>query len=155
LIENFWPIFGVFFMPATGDLFHARAGQKAYWGNEPIRISGFGTINDESLLLTFSRFHRSYTSSFPGKIRSLGCTSAHICYVAMGRADGAVIANESFQDLAAARVIIESAGGELAKIEGGDFNLHDYLDGQRIEDHLLATAREKLSQIRRCIKPAV
>ena len=25
LIENFWPIFGVFYMPATGDLFHAQA----------------------------------------------------------------------------------------------------------------------------------
>ncbi|HHP7236067.1 MAG TPA: inositol monophosphatase family protein [Desulfobacterales bacterium] len=155
LIENFWPIFGVFYMPATGDLFHARAGEKAYWGNEPIRISEFGSVNDESLLLTFSRFHRHYTSTFPGKIRSLGCTSAHICYVAMGRADAAIIANESFQDLAAARVIIESAGGEFCKIESGDFNLHDYLDGQRIEDHLLATSKEKLSQIRGSLKPAV
>ena len=55
LIENFWPIFGVFFMPATGDLFHARAGREAFWGNERIRISGIDSTNDESLLLTFSR----------------------------------------------------------------------------------------------------
>jgi len=29
LLENFWPILGIFFMPATGDLFHAQADKKA------------------------------------------------------------------------------------------------------------------------------
>lgn len=153
LIENFWPIFGVFFMPATGDLFHARAGRDAFWGNERIRISGIDSTSDESLLLTFSRFHNRFNTNFQGKIRSFGCTSAHICYVAMGRADAAIVANESFQDLAAARVIIESAGGRFCKIDGSDFFLNDYLDGQKIEDHLLATSAELLPQIRACLKP--
>lgn len=152
LIENFWPIFGVFFMPATGDLFHAQAGKEAYWGNEQIKVSGIDTINDESLFLTFSRFHSHFTTNFPGKIRSLGCTSAHVCYVAMGRADAAIVANESFQDLAAARVIIEAAAGKFCRIDGRDFFLDDYLNGQRIEGHLLATSPEKLSQIRSCLK---
>jgi myo-inositol-1(or 4)-monophosphatase len=74
-------------MPATGDLFHARAGKDAFWGNDKIRIPGAGVIDNESLLLTYSRFNQKYRSTFPGKIRSLGCASAHICYVAMGRAD--------------------------------------------------------------------
>ena len=30
LLENFWPILGVFYMPATGDLFQARAGERAF-----------------------------------------------------------------------------------------------------------------------------
>ena len=30
LIENFWPVFGAFYMPATGNLFHARADKNAY-----------------------------------------------------------------------------------------------------------------------------
>jgi len=30
LLENFWPIFGVFHMPVTHDIFHARAEQPAY-----------------------------------------------------------------------------------------------------------------------------
>ena len=30
LLDNFWPTFGVFYMPATGDLFHARAGKDAF-----------------------------------------------------------------------------------------------------------------------------
>jgi myo-inositol-1(or 4)-monophosphatase len=153
LIENFWPVFGVFYMPATGDLFHAQANGKAFWGNRPIRISNIDSISDESLLLTYSRFHHHFNSNFPGKVRALGCTSAHICYVAMGRADAAIVANESFQDLAAARVIIEAAGGKICKIDGGEFYIDDFLDGQRIEGNLLVTSPDKLPQIQACLKP--
>ncbi len=152
LLENFWPIFGVFYMPVTGDLFHARAGKDAFWGNDKISVSTAGDIDDESLLLTYSRFHQNYHSTFPGKVRSLGCASAHICYVAMGRADAAIIANESFQGLAAARVIVEAAGGKICKIDGSEFHLNEYLDGQRISDHLLITAQENLSQVRGFLK---
>ena len=147
LLENFWPILGIFYMPATGDLFHAQVGQKAFLGKKEIGISTQETINDESLLLTYSRFHHHYHSTFPGKIRDLGCTTAHICYVAMGRAEGAVIANESYQDLAAARVIIEAAGGKISKMDGSEFLLDDYLDGEKIEYHLVVGATEINSQV--------
>jgi myo-inositol-1(or 4)-monophosphatase len=153
LLENFWPVFGAFLMPATGDLYHARAGEGAFWGRRPINIPAAEGINDESVLLTFSRFHQHYRSSFPGKIRSLGCTSAHICYVAMGRADAALIANESFQGLAAARVILEAAGGQFAKLDGSEFYLNEYLDGQKIVDPVLVAAAETLSQVRSTLQP--
>jgi myo-inositol-1(or 4)-monophosphatase len=153
LLDNFWPILGVFYMPATGDIFHARAGQNAFWGKKKIQISEAPTINDESVLFTFSRFHQYYRSTFPGKMRNLGCASAHICYVAMGRADAAVIANESFQGLAAARVILEAAGGKVCNFDGCDFHLNEYLDGQKIDDHLLVAAPESFAQVRECLKP--
>jgi myo-inositol-1(or 4)-monophosphatase len=66
LLDNFWPIFGVFYMPATGDLFHARAGKDAFWGNDKIRIPDADFIDNESLLLTYSRFNQNYRSTFPG-----------------------------------------------------------------------------------------
>ncbi|MBW1678852.1 MAG: inositol monophosphatase [Deltaproteobacteria bacterium] len=152
LIENFWPIFGVFYMPVTGDLFHAQAGHKAFWGKKEIRVSAQENINDESLLFTYSRFHHNYHSTFPGKIRDLGCTVAHLCYVAMGRAEAAVIANESYQDLAAARVIIEAAGGKIYKMDGSEFFLNEYLEGQRIEDPLLIAAPDIYPQVRNCLQ---
>lgn len=153
LLDNFWPIFGVFYMPSTGDLFHARAGQDAYWGKKKIKIDDAQSINDESLLFTFSRFHQSYHSTFPGKIRNLGCASAHICYIASGRADAAIIANESFQGMAAARVIIEAAGGKICNFDGCNFHLNEYLDGQRIDDPLLVAAPETFMQIRDYLQP--
>ena len=153
LLENFWPVFGVFYMPATGDLFHARAGCCAYWGRREIHIPGSEGIDDESLLLTYSRFHHHYRSTFPGKIRSLGCTSAHLCYVAMGRADAVLVANETFQGLAAARVILEAAGGKLCKMDGSEFYLNEYLDGQKIDDHLLVASPENIDPVRKCLQP--
>ncbi len=148
LIENFWPVFGAFYMPATGDLFHAQAGKEAFRGKKKIRISDTETFDDESLLLTYSRFHNHYNSSFPGKLRALGCTSAHICYIAMGRADAAVMANESFQDLAAARVILEAAGGKIFKIDGSEFFLNEHLNGERIEGHLLVGNPDNFTQLK-------
>jgi myo-inositol-1(or 4)-monophosphatase len=148
LLENFWPILGAFYMPATGDLFHARAGQGAYWGNTEIRISDQDSINDESLLLTYSRFHQQYRSTFPGKIRNLGCTGAHLCYVAMGRAEAAIVANVTYPDLAATRVIIEAAEGKIYKGDGSEFFLNEYLDGGKIDEHLLIGTPETISQVR-------
>jgi len=152
LLENFWPVFGVFYMPATGDIFHAQAGQKAFRGEEEIHVSTQEDINDESLLLTYSRFHNNYSSTFPGKIRDLGCTVAHLCYFAMGRAEAAVIANESYSDLAAARVIVEAAGGKIYKMDGSEFFLNEYLDEQRIEDHLLVVSPDNYSQVSNCLQ---
>ncbi|RJQ58298.1 MAG: inositol monophosphatase [Desulfobacteraceae bacterium] len=152
LLENFWPILGSFYMPATGDFFHARADQPAYRGDRQIHASNLSHVDDESLLFTYSRFNRHYLSSFPGKIRDLGCTTAHICYVAMGRADAAIIANESYKGLAAARVIIEAAGGKILKMDGGGFFLNEYMDGQKIEDHLLVASRANFSSVCSCLK---
>jgi len=138
LLENFWPIFGVFYMPVTGDLFHAHAGQQAWWGDVAIVIPDHGEISNESVLLTYSRFHNHYRSTFPGKIRNLGSTAAHLCYVARGCAEGALLASVSYQDLAAAQIILTAAGGKICKLDGQEFHLSDYLDGERIEEHLLA-----------------
>lgn len=152
LLENFWPIFGFFHMPSTGDLFHAIAGQAAYQRDRQLDLSGSGSVDDESILLTYSRFHQEYQVRFPGKIRNLGSTAAHICYVAMGRADAAIIANESFRDLAASRVIIESAGGKLFNLDGTGFFLNEYLDGKKIDSPLIVTAEEKLTAVLECIE---
>jgi myo-inositol-1(or 4)-monophosphatase len=65
----------------------------------------------------------------------------------MGRAEAAVIANESYQDLAPVRVIIETAGAKIFKMDGSDFSLDDYIDGQKIDDHLLVVSKDMCSQI--------
>ncbi len=152
LYENHWPVLGIFYMPATNDLFRAEAGKAAYWNDRQIHIAE-RDFSQESLLLTFSRFHQHYACRFPGKIRALGSTGAHFCYVAMGRADAALIANESFRDLAAVRVIVEAAGGKLFRPDGVTFFLGEYVDGRRIEDHLIVTSGANALPMLDCIRP--
>jgi myo-inositol-1(or 4)-monophosphatase len=152
LLENFWPVFGYFHMPATGDLFYARAGQAAYRGETKIRVSSQANINDESVLLTFSRFHQHYRSSFPGKQLNLGCTAAHICYVAMGRAEAALVAHESYQGLAAVRVIVEAAGGGFMRLDGTKFPIAEYLEEAPRDLHLLALAPKLYKQVSPCLR---
>jgi myo-inositol-1(or 4)-monophosphatase len=147
LLENFWPVFGMFYMPATQDLFQAGADDRAYHGETPIGIPAQASVDDESLLLVYSRFHQHFQTRFPGKIRNLGCTAAHICYVAQGRADAAIIANESFQDLAATRVIVEAAGGRIFRLDGSAFPLGDYLEGERITERLVVAAPDSFEAV--------
>jgi len=139
LLENFWPLLGCFYMPSTGDFFHAIAGQGAYYGDEEIKVAGTDAIDDESVLLAYSRFHVRFHSAFPGKMLNLGCTSAHICYVANGRADAAIIANETYQDLAASRVILEAAGGRFYGLGGQEIFLNEYLQGQKIDGPMIVS----------------
>lgn len=155
LYENYWPVMGLFLMPVTQDLFRACAGEKAYWNDRVITTQDRGNLSRESLLLSFSRFHQSYTCRFPGKIRDFGSTGVHACYVAMGRADAAYTANESFKDLAAVNVIIESAGGQLLKNDGRKFILGDYIEGQRIKDHLMVTGKSNSNALMDCIRPCL
>lgn len=152
LLENFWPVFGVTYMPVTNDLFYAVVGQKAYWGDKEIRIPDTGEISNESVLLTYSRFHNHYHSTFPGKIRNLGSTSAHISYVVRGRAEAALLSNVSYRDLAAAQIILMAAGGKIHRLDGREFHLSDYLSGQRIEEHLIAAPEGSFESIRMYLK---
>lgn len=153
LLENFWPVLGLFYMPATRDLFHARAGNRAFWGARHIHIASRDDLSDESVLFTYSRFHETYGSTFPGKIRNLGSTVAHICYVAAGRATAALVSQEAFQDLAAARVILEAAGGCFHKLDGGEFFLNEYLDGERIDQPLLAAGPRNFRLVSAHVQP--
>lgn len=155
LLENSWPVFGYCSMPATGDLFYARAGQAAYRGDTPIRVSAQDSINDESILLNFSRFHQYYRSTFPGKQLNLGCTSAHICYVAMGRAEAALIAHESYQDLAAVRVIMEAAGGKFVRMDGSMFPIAEYLENNASDVHLMALSPTLFNQTKGYLQDVV
>jgi myo-inositol-1(or 4)-monophosphatase len=151
LYENYWPVFGIFYMPATEDLFQAAAEKEAYWNNRKIQITAGGELSQESIVLAYSRFHQDYRFRFPGKVRSMGSTGVHACYVAMGRASAAVLAYESFKDLAAVRVIVESAGGKLYKTDGSSFFPGDYIDGRRIEDHLLITGPNYAGPVMACL----
>lgn len=152
LLENNWPVLGIFHMPATGDVFSAAAGGPALWNGNRLPEIESASIGNESVLLVNSRFHRRYRAEFPGKIMNLGCSGAHMCYVATGRAEGAVIFNESYTGLAAASVIGEASGVGIYRMDGTEFSYSGYPDDARIDESLLVAPKGISQDILNCFE---
>lgn len=131
------PAIGVFHMPVTGELYAASKGQQAMLNDRSIEVRD-EAVDDESLLLTYSRFHTDFATQFPGKVRSLGSSVAHIAYVARGAAAGAVLGNVHAWDVAAGQVILEAAGGSIRDMHGKKVDLSNYLEGEKIDRILIA-----------------
>lgn len=84
LFEKFWPVLGFLYLPANAELYSAYAAREALLNDRPIRVRQDSTIDNESVVLVYSRFHRDFSSNFPGKIRNFGSSAGHMAYVARG-----------------------------------------------------------------------
>lgn len=141
LFEKFWPVLGFLYLPVTGELYSAYAGREALLNDAPISVRQDSTVDNESLLLVYSRFHQDFTSTFPGKIRNFGSSAGHLAYVARGAADACLMKNLHVQDLAAGSIILHAAGGEIRYLDGRRFHIGDFLDGGRIKEPLVAAPK--------------
>jgi len=141
LFEFFWPVLGLLYLPVTGELYSAYPGREALLNDQAINVREDPTVDNESLVLVYSRFHQDFTSTFPGKIRNFGSSAGHLAYVARGAADACFLKNVTVQDLAAGSMILEAAGGEMRYLDGRPFHVGEYLDGKRVEETILAAPR--------------
>ncbi len=141
LFEKFWPVMGFLYLPVTGELYSAYAEREALLNDKKIQVRPDPTIDNESLVLVYSRFHQDFTSNFPGKLRNFGSSAGHLAYVARGAADACIIKNVNIRDLAAGSIILQAAGGEIKFLDGRPFHIGEYLDGRRVQDPLLAAGR--------------
>lgn len=141
LFEKFWPVMGLLYLPVTGELYSAYADREALLNDMPITVRDDYTVDNESLVLVYSRFHRDFQTTFPGKVRNFGSSAGHLAYVARGAADACIIKNVSVQDLAGGSIILEAAGGEIRFFDGSPFHLGEYLEGKRVDGPLIAAPR--------------
>ncbi len=141
LFEKYWPVLGFLYLPVTGELYSAYAAREAFLNDDPIHVRTEHMVDDESLLLVYSRFHRDFKSTFPGKIRNFGSSHGHLAYVARGAADACLLKHVNAQDLAAGSIILEAAGGEIRFLDGEKAHIGDYLEGQTIDRPLLAAPK--------------
>ncbi len=141
LFEKFWPVLGFLYLPVTGELYSAYAAREALLNDQTIRVREDHTVDNESLVLVYSRFHKDLTSNFPGKIRNFGSSAGHMAYVARGAADACLMKNVTVRDLAAGSIILEAAGGEIRFFDGRPFHVGEYLEGKTVEAPLIAAPR--------------
>jgi len=144
--------FGVFYMPATDEMYTGM-GKKAFHNGKRIQARVDDQVDNESVLLTYSRFHHDFRSDFPGKIRSLGSSIAHIAYVARGAAWGALLGRVHIWDIAPGLAVLKAAGGEIRDLEGNLFDPLKYIDGREVDTIYLAAAKGQHDQIARFLNP--
>jgi myo-inositol-1(or 4)-monophosphatase len=117
------PVLGVVYLPVMDELYYTDEDccsmfESSRWGSHKMSVSESREPFDrESLLLTVSYAHRRLNISFPGKVRALGSTAAHICYVARGDAELTITKGEIW-DIIPAWAILKNAGGAAHYLDG-------------------------------------
>lgn len=117
-LERGVPMLGWVFHPVSGELFWAIRDVGAFCNDERLSIRADLPLSRESMLLMTSTSHRYVVNDFPGALRLYGCVSAHLCFVAAGRVDAAVLAGAWIWDIVAGGLLVECAGGGLFEVSG-------------------------------------
>lgn len=164
LYKDAQPLVGVVYDPLRDELFTAKAGQGAFLtkanGTQQLHVSQAQVLATSLLATGFP--YDSHTSShnnatelsfFVRKaqgIRRAGSAALDMAYVAAGRLDGYWEFKLFAWDMAAARLIVEEAGGRFTQPDGQpvsmDMQQSACVSNTRIHDEMLAVLAEAAQQ---------
>ncbi len=115
-------VLGCVYDPMQDECFCALAGGQATCNGQPIAVSSRGRMAEAVVFIGHGRHDGSgeagirrfaHVSAQVRKIRILGSAALALSYIAAGRFDAYVEGRINLWDFAAARVILEAAGGSL------------------------------------------
>jgi myo-inositol-1(or 4)-monophosphatase len=131
LVEDTHPLAGFFYMPLAQDLIYTTPDGQVFRNDRPQSLRDPEPFHRETSLFIASRLHRYYTvtSSYPGKLRNLGSSMAHLAYVATGSAACALVERVYIWDIAAGMAMLQAGGGVLRYIDGPPVDLGALLNG--------------------------
>lgn len=122
-------VVGVIHDPMVGETWAVERGGEATLNGRPVRASSrerfeesilfVGCGKDEAALRTgIERFHRA--SLRARKMRMMGSAALGMAYIACGRLDAYIESRISLWDIAAGKLLVETAGGkvDLTPVEG-------------------------------------
>lgn len=123
-IQKYKPVFGIIFVPVTGELFFGGEGLRAARcvNNKNQFISVSENAEDKAINIAVSKSHLDVkTKNFVKKIQNINLlpigSSLKFCLIANGKADLYIrFASTSEWDTAAGQAILESAGGFVADL---------------------------------------
>ncbi|MBC7114630.1 MAG: bifunctional fructose-bisphosphatase/inositol-phosphate phosphatase [Archaeoglobi archaeon] len=119
--------FGYVSSLATGEEFHAYEGKGAFRNSERIEVSSKEELEEANISLYTDERRPERVLNIVrsvNRIRSYGCASLEICYVACGALDAFVDlrGKQRIVDIAAASVILREAGGVVTDDRGMDLS---------------------------------
>jgi len=146
------PVLGVVDLPLLGETYLAVTGMGAWmqtdrWGRQALRVCPWSEPGPESMFCVPSNLHRRFGVRFPGKLRSLGSTVAHVLLVARGDACAALM-RVHLWDLAGCAAILTEAGGRLETLDASPLNLLELLPGAAPLPDVLASSPAGLTEMR-------
>lgn len=157
LAKNNQVILGVVYDSLRDELFWAEKGKGAYLNHKRIRVSRVRAL-DKSLLITGFYYDRGQEMLdnlemiklfFQKKIiglRRLGAAALDLSYIACGRATGFWEFSLSPWDFAAAKILIEEAGGKISGKTGLGLALREsyvVASNGKIHDTILKVINDK------------
>jgi len=156
------PLVGVVYDPVRGDTFTGLTGQGAFLstsgGSKQLFVSSTNDLN-QSLLATGFPYDRqtsrhnnisevkAFVETAQG-IRRPGCAALDMVYVACGRLDGYWEYKLFSWDMAAARLIVEEAGGKFTMPDGKPIIMEEKLSVLASNGHIHDQMLQVLSRAR-------
>jgi len=115
-------IIGLISDPIKNEIFYAEKGNGSYINNSRVRVSNKSNLDD----CLFASNNDGIKSIHPKlNLRNTGCAALDLAYVGCGRLDGYFHNNINLWDVAAGKIIIEEAGGQVNNIYNYKINKID------------------------------
>ncbi|MGH7273785.1 MAG: inositol monophosphatase family protein [Nitrospiria bacterium] len=145
------PYAGAFYMPATGEMYWGS--QEEAYCNERKLVPWVRVDLNSSLafIAVPSNAHLHFDISFP-RLRSLGSVTAHLAYVAHGKATAALTRQIRLWDIAAVLPTLRISQTQLVYLSGETLNPKDLLNGELTPEPLIAAHFSIIDQVRACIE---
>ena len=109
---------GALYLPRLDEFWYARRGYGAFRDDVRLGAGDPGQLSRHHSLFVPSRFHRAPALPWPGKVRALGSSAAHLALVASGAGLAAMIPTWSLWDIGAGVLMMEEAGRRVCDAHG-------------------------------------
>lgn len=134
LAKNNEILMGAVYNPQTKDMYFAEKGKGSWLNNKKISVSGKKNLIESVLafnvpsnveissktLLILSKIYGNFRG-----IRNFGSAALNMCYLAEGKFDLYITLDVHAWDVAAAKLIVEEAGGKTANLNNKEWNIKD------------------------------
>jgi myo-inositol-1(or 4)-monophosphatase len=134
-VEDGYPTLAVMHFPLLGETYTAQRDCGAALNGNPVRVQTPDPQDKSTFFVCCSRTYRNYNVAIRYKTRILGSAAYSFCTVARSMALIAFEARPKIWDLAAAWLLVQEAGGQIAAydetspfplIPGTDYSQVDY-----------------------------
>jgi myo-inositol-1(or 4)-monophosphatase len=110
---------GALWFPRLNEFWYAERGAGAWRDGQRLAPADPGPPGRHHSLYLPSRYHRRMPFAWPGKVRALGSSAAHLAQVAAGGGVGTIIPSWQLWDVGCGILLIEEAGRVVIGLDGG------------------------------------